>query len=134
MKDASDCSFASSRRHFAYDRYSGLLDLTALGKGEDYDALPDTYVIFITEHDVLKEGKAIYHVERMIDGQRPFADGAHILYVNGAYQGESPIGRLMSDFRCTDADDIRDPLLQSRAKYFKETAEGPRACACCWNR
>ena len=60
----------------------------------------------------------------MIDGQRPFADGAHILYVNGAYQGESPIGRLMSDFRCTDADDIRDPLLQSRAKYFKETTEG----------
>ena len=104
--------------------YSSLLDSMALKKSEDYTALPDTYVIFITEHDVLKEGKALYHVERMIDGQRPFADGSHIIYVNGAYRDNTPIGQLMHDFSCTNADEIKDPLLQSRAKYFKETAEG----------
>ena len=104
--------------------YSGLLDATALKKGDDYSALPDTYVIFITENDVLQEGKALYHIERMIDGERPFADGAHIIYVNGAFRGDTPIGQLMHDFNCTDADDMKDPLLQSRARYFKETTEG----------
>ena len=104
--------------------YSGLLDSMALGKGEDYNALADTYVIFITEHDVLKEGKAVYHVERMIDGQKPFGDGSHIVYVNGSYRGNTAIGDLMHDFSCTSSDDIKDPLLQRRAKYFKETTEG----------
>ena len=104
--------------------YSGLLDTTALQKGEDYGSLPDTYVIFITERDVLGEGKALYHVERMIDGEREFNDGSHILYVNGAYRGEDPIGRLMHDFNCTEADEIRDPLLQDRTRYFKESTEG----------
>ena len=81
-------------------------------------------MIFITENDVLQEGKALYHIERMIDGERPFADGAHIIYVNGAFRGDTLIGQLMHDFNCTDADDMKDPLLQSRARYFKETTEG----------
>ena len=104
--------------------YSGLLDTTALQKGEDYGSLPDTYVIFITERDVLGEGKALYHVERMIDGEKNFNDGSHILYVNGAYRGEDPIGRLMHDFNCTEADQIGGPILQNRARYFKESTEG----------
>ena len=104
--------------------YSGLLDSMALGKGVDYNTLPDTYVIFITEHDVLNEGKALYHVERMIDRQRSFNDGSHIIYVNGAYRDSTPIGQLMHDFSCTNADDMMNPLLQHRAKYFKETTEG----------
>ena len=104
--------------------YSGLLETTALQKGEDYASLPDTYVIFITERDVLGEGKALYHVERMIDGEKSFNDGSHILYVNGAYRGEDPIGRLMHDFNCTEADDMTDTLLQDRTRYFKESTEG----------
>ena len=104
--------------------YSGLLDATVLKKGDDYSVLPDTYVIFITENDVLQEGKALYHIERMIDGEKPFADGAHIIYVNGAFRGDTPVGQLMHDFNCTDASDMKDPLLQSRARYFKETTEG----------
>ena len=104
--------------------YSGLLDATTLKKGEDYSRLPDTYVIFITENDVLQEGKALYHIERMIDGEKRFEDGAHIIYVNGAFRGDTPIGQLMHDFNCTDADDMKDPLLQGRARYFKETTEG----------
>jgi len=37
---------------------------------------------------------------------RKFDDGAHILYVNGKYRGESEIGKLMHDFSCTNADDM----------------------------
>ena len=45
----------------------------------------ETYVIFITEHDVTGKGEPIYRVERKIlETDEFFDDGSHILYVNGA--------------------------------------------------
>ena len=39
------------------------------------------------------------HVDRIIEElQRPFDDGAHILYVNGSNRENTPLGRLMQDF------------------------------------
>ena len=45
---------------------SSLLDANLTDAGDDYDALNETYVIFITENDVLKAGLPIYHVDRTI--------------------------------------------------------------------
>lgn len=51
----------------------------------DCDELPETYVIFITEKDVLKAGFPVYHIERWIEETKElFNDDEHILYVNGA--------------------------------------------------
>ena len=48
-----------------------------------YDALTETYVIFITENDVLKSGLPIYHIDRIVqETGEPFGDEAHIIYVN----------------------------------------------------
>ena len=54
----------------------------------------------------------------------PFADGEHILYVNGEYRGESDLGKLMHDFRCTNADDMNFELLAERTRYLKENPKG----------
>ena len=43
-----------------------LLDAHSLPKGEVYQKLPDNYVIFITQYDVLKGGLPIYHISRTI--------------------------------------------------------------------
>jgi len=40
---------------------SSLMDANALNKEEEYDKLKETYVIFITEKDVLKGNFPIYH-------------------------------------------------------------------------
>lgn len=45
---------------------------------------------------------------------KPFGDGTHILYVNGEYDGDSDIGRLMHDFRCSDADQMHFGLLAEK--------------------
>jgi hypothetical protein len=84
------------------------------------------YVIFFTENDVIGAGDAIYHIERMIQETGvPFSDGEHILYVNGAYQGEdSELGVLIADFRQTDPSKIRTKSLADRVKYLKESEEG----------
>lgn len=87
--------------------------------------MPETYVVFITEHDVLGKGWPLYKVERCILGtSESFDDGSHILYVNGAYRDETPIGKLMHDFSCSDPANMYYGLLASRVRFFKESKEG----------
>ena len=104
---------------------SSMLDAGLLQKSEKFEELPDTWVIFITEHDIPGRGKAVYQVERRFaDTLEPFNDGSHILYVNGAYRDESPIGKLMHDFSCTNPADMNYGVLADRVRFFKESKEG----------
>lgn len=104
---------------------SAMIDANLLEKGNDFDALPETYVIFITENDVIGEGRAIYQVERFfVESGIPFDDGTHIVYVNGSYRGNSPIGKLMHDFACKEPSEMNYDVLAERAKFFKESKEG----------
>lgn len=45
---------------------SSMMDANLLRKGEDFDTLPDNYVVFITEHDVIGKGKPLYRIGRYI--------------------------------------------------------------------
>ncbi|MBD5103225.1 MAG: nuclease [Subdoligranulum sp.] len=104
---------------------SSMLDINLLQKSGDFDALPETYVVFITEHDVMGEGRPVYRIERYISGSgKKFEDGSHIVYVNGAYRDETPIGKLMHDFACTDPADMYYDVLADRVRFFKESEEG----------
>lgn len=104
---------------------SSMMDANLLKKGEDFDKLPETWVIFITENDVMGKGLPLYPIERCFleTGER-FEDGSHILYVNGAYRGDTPVGKLMHDFSCTDAADMYYGILADRVRFFKESKEG----------
>ena len=105
--------------------YCGALDMHFLDTGEKYEALPDAYVIFITESDVFKEGRPIYNVERSInESGRAFGDGSHIVYVNAACQDDTPLGRLMQDFNCNDPAKMHYKELADRVNYFKTSKEG----------
>ncbi len=104
---------------------SSMMDANLLQKSEDFNALPDVYVVFITEHDVLGKGKPLYHISRYIfDTGERFDDGSHILYVNGAYRGDTPPGKLMHDFSCTDPQDMHYDVLAERLKFLKQSKEG----------
>lgn len=104
---------------------SSMMDVNLLKKGDNFDQLPEIYVVFITEHDVMGKGNPVYQIERCIlgTGER-FDDGSHILYVNGAYRDETPIGRLMHDFSCTDPSEMYYGVLADRVRFFKESKEG----------
>ena len=109
---------------------SSLLDAHILKTGEDTEDIPDSYVIFITENDVMKGNQSIYPVERYVTiGEEKvlFNDGSHILYVNGKYRGDDEIGRLMHDFSCTNPDDMNYDALAKRARYFKQDEKGVAA-------
>ena len=104
---------------------SSMIDARELSKGAAFCELPETWVIFITENDVYGAGCPLYHVERIIQEiQRPFCDGAHILYVNGSNREDTPLGRLMQDFFCESPKKMYYKELANRADYFKTEAEG----------
>lgn len=112
--------------------HSSIKDAHLLKAGDDFSKLPESYVIFITENDVMKGGLPIYFIERVITNTcEPFNDGEHIVYVNGEDKNSSTeLGRLMHDFYCTDADDMHFKQLADRVRYFKENEEGvKRMCA-----
>lgn len=126
-----DVEIQRSDRGAGYKRaryHSSMLDSHILKPSEDYDKLPDTHVIFITEHDVIGAGKPIYMIDRQITNVGiPFDDGSHIVYVNGAYTDEATeIGKLMHDFSCIKAADMHFPVLAAKMRFFKETEEGER--------
>ena len=107
---------------------SSMIDSREVSKGTLFHDLPETYVIFITEHDVWKRGKPLYTVRRTFeDTKEVFDDGAHILYVNGECQSESPLGRLMHDFFCSDPNDMYSDVLAERVRFFKEDEKGVAA-------
>jgi hypothetical protein len=104
---------------------SSMIDTTMLKIGESTDRLNDTYVIFITERDVLGKDKPIYHIDRVIrETGEVFQDGSHILYVNGSRQDDTPLGKLMHDFHCTRASDMTYPDLAKKVRYYKEQEGG----------
>lgn len=102
--------------------HSSMMDATLLPKGEDFDVLPETHVIFITESDVLGANKPIYHIDRQIDETgEPFGDMAHIIYVNAANRdGTTKLGRLMQDFAEKTPEKMNSRVLGKRMSDLKE--------------
>ena len=106
---------------------SSLLDAQILKPGDDTEDIPDSYVIFITENDVMKGKQPIYSVERYVtigESRLLFNDGSHIIYVNGKYRGNDEIGKLMHDFSCTNPDDMNYEALAKKARYYKRDEKG----------
>ena len=90
---------------------SSLIDANITEPGEKYEKLSESYIIFITENDVLGDGLPIYHIDR----------------VNSQIKDESELGKLMHDFSCTDAEDMHYKVLADRVRYFKEDEKGVTA-------
>ena len=107
---------------------SALMDANALKSGENFGKLRDTYVIFITENDVMGGSKEIYEIDRTIRqmGGKEFGDGTHIIYVNGATRSATEIGRLVHDLLCRDAADMYFAVLRKQVNKFKNSEEGRR--------
>ncbi|HJB07825.1 MAG TPA: Rpn family recombination-promoting nuclease/putative transposase [Candidatus Enterocloster faecavium] len=105
--------------------HAGLMDMNTLNPGEDFDELPECHVIFITQKDALGRNLPIYHIDRTIrENGEDFGDESHIIYVNSSRQDDTPLGRLMHDFHCKSAAEIRNDILARRVRELKETQEG----------
>ena len=102
-----------------------IYDTHNLKKNQDFKNLPTTFVIFITETDVFGEGLPIYKIQRYFEhNHKPFNDRSYIIYVNGAYEGNDDIGKLVHDFKCKNPDEFYFEDLAEKVKFLKNTEEG----------
>lgn len=108
--------------------HSSAIDVEFLKAKDEFTELPISYVIFITENDVRGENKLIYNFEWTDTASgNPLGDGAHIIFVNGAYNNAddtSDLAKLVHDFRCKRAEDMLIEELAAKTRFFKETPEG----------
>ncbi len=105
--------------------HSSCMDVENLDVGQNFEELPETYTIFLTEKDHFQKGLAFYQVERVVLASNElFNDGEHILYINGSYRDDSNIGKLLHDFSCWDPDDMNFDLLKDTTRYYKEDPKG----------
>ena len=105
--------------------HSGLMDMNTLNPGQDFDELPESYVIFIIRDDILGYDFPIYHIDRHIkEADDSFQDEAHIIYVNSRKQEDTELGRLMHDLHCKNADEMHSPVLAKRVHELKDTQKG----------
>ena len=107
-------------------RYNNsIIDANSLFEGMQTEDLPESYVIFIMENDVFGDDEPIYHIDRIVrETDKVFFDGSHIIYVNGSYRDESPLGLLMHDFMCRNPNEMYYKELADRVRYFKEDEKG----------
>ena len=101
--------------------HAALMDTHTLKKGEKFSKLPESYVIFITDKDVLGEGEQLYQIERVIrKSGNLFKDGSHILYFNTARQDDNALGKLARDFKEAKPKEIQSKVLSHRVASLKE--------------
>ena len=115
-------------RRFRY--HQAMLDSHTLKKKTDFEELPNLYIIFILEHDLFEKGLPIYFVNKILnvkdaDGNYlPFDDGCNIMYINGDYRGDNPLGKLMHDFSTPNADEMYYDELAKRVRFHKQDEKG----------
>ena len=115
-------------------RYNlSMIDSHSLKKNDNFEVLPETYIIFITENDIYGEKEPIYDVKQSITTKKgkvlPFDNGVHTIYVNGTYNGEDAIGWLMHDFRESNADKMHYAEIAERVRFHKhEDGEVSTVC------
>ena len=107
--------------------YGAMVDGEYLQKGEDYDAMPEVYVIYISRTDLWKMGRMETPVKKYLEGQRKdeqYDDGQHVIYVNAAVDDGSKKAALLHYFKTADPDDMSQGPLSRRVRYLKREEGG----------
>ena len=105
-----------------------------LRQGQDFEELPEIYVIFICGKDSVGNGRAINQFSYRnddfgMDDDDPTHESmggrTHIIFLNGEYEDDSTdVGRLIHDLKCSKSADMFFENLAERTRYLKETNEG----------
>lgn len=122
---------ANNDNHFKRVRYNAsCITANVTEPGEKFKNVRDVCIIYISEFDVFKKGKTIYHTRQVVQetekDEKPVyvEDGFSSIYVNTEIKDNTEISELMSCFLQTKVNNPKFPKLSNRIAYFKEYEEG----------
>lgn len=96
--------------------------------GEKFEDVIELYIVYISEFDFLKEGKTIYHIEKVLrETGTVVDDGLHEIFVNTVIDDGTDISDLMSCFMKKEVKNPKFPALSAEVSRLKETEGGAQA-------
>lgn len=124
---------ADNDNHFKRVRYNAsCITANVTDPGEKFKNVRDVCIIYISEFDVFKKGKTIYHTRQVVQETEKdvkpvyVEDGFSSIYVNTEIKDNTEISELMDCFLQTKVNNPKFPKLSSRVAQFKENEEGER--------
>ena len=96
-------------------------------KGQKFSEIPDVIVVYISEYDVFRLGRTIYHIDSVIrETNTTVDDGLSRVFVNTQYADtdNTDVGELMKCFLQKEIDNDKFPELSDRLSYFKNDGKG----------
>ena len=95
---------------------------------DKFDDVIEVYIVYISEFDIFKEGKTIYHVEKVLKETGTVVDdGLHEIFVNTTIDDGSAIADLMNCFTKKEVNNPKFPKFSKRVKELKTTEGGANA-------
>ncbi len=107
-------------------RFNGSLITTRESNpGEFFEKVPAVTIIYISEFDIFKGGKTIYHVDSYLrETGTPYDDGFTEVFVNTVNNDGTKIARLMKHFTEKYVHDMEFPELSAEVMRLKTTKGG----------
>lgn len=117
---------AGNEHHFRRVRYNtSCITANITEPGDKFENVPDVSSVYISEFDIFKDGKTIYHVRPTVGETGKIVDnGLQEVYVNTEINDGSEISELMQCFLQTEVNNEKFPKLSKRMYYFKHNEEG----------
>ena len=97
-------------------------------KNKKFEKTIDLIVVYISEFDIFKRGRVIYHVDSVIrETQEKVDDGLERVFVNTAVKDGTTISEYMGCFLQKEIDNAKFPKLTNRVHYLKHEEGGVNA-------
>ena len=88
--------------------------------GDKFEHVQEVYVIYVSNFDVLKNGRTISHAEMVCkETGIPLNDGLHEIYITTTGNDDSKIARLMEEFLNPDMNNPEFPKTSKRVQAMK---------------
>ena len=101
------------------------IDTRFTEKGIDFDDLPELFSIMISNFDIFKAGKTVYHIDWVVrENGSVESNGVHEIYVNAKGTDNSDVTELMKYILDSNGYNPSFPRISSRVQYFKHDNGG----------
>lgn len=97
----------------------------ATDPGTDFENIPTVYSLYISDFDIFKKGKTIYHIRKsVIETDQTVDDGTLEIYANTIVNDKSTIAEYLQLLKKTAIDNPKFPHLTEGVKYLKNERRG----------
>ena len=112
--------------HFKRVRYNEACVTTlATDPGTDFKNIPTVYSLYVSDFDIFKKGKTIYHTRKsIIETDQTVDDGTLEIYANTVINDGSTIAEYLQLLKKTSIDNPKFPHLTEGVKYLKNEERG----------